>query len=109
MLQRLSFCTYRACVNLFVNDYILQKEASVMKVEQYSDMWVQKYVIRSHFITVFLLQNDSNRFPPRPMTYIVSGSHPHHQRHVWVPSLEVNLKSNKVVVSYSHNIVPLLP
>lgn len=33
-----------------------------MKVQWYADLWVQQYNFRSHFIAMFIYQNNSNFF-----------------------------------------------
>lgn len=54
------------------------------------------YVIRSCFISIFN--------PIGTMTYLVSESWPYQQCSVWVSAHEMDLKSNKIVISNSYII-----
>lgn len=68
--------------------------------------WVMKwpmdiaYVIRSCFISIFI--------PIGTMNYLVSGSWPYPQCYTWVSAHAMDLKSNKIVISNSHTILPPL-
>ena len=75
-----------------------------MRAEQGTDLQVQQYVIRNHFIAMSLQQNDSSRFSPRPVTYLVSGAQQPMKCQPWLPSYGVGLKFNQKVAGYCQNI-----
>lgn len=51
--QCLSLSTHFSAVNLLVNYHVLQAEASLVRGESYSALWVHQFTIRRHFIEVF--------------------------------------------------------
>lgn len=53
---------------------------------------------------MFLQQNRNIRFYPQSLAYLVSGSWPPRQCQEWVPSHGLGLKSNQILVGYSHKL-----
>lgn len=54
-------------VGLCVNCHPLEEEASLMRTDQCTDLWLCHYAIRSHFIPMFLYQNNTSQVLPRRM------------------------------------------
>lgn len=75
-----------------------------MRAKQCIDLQVQLYIIRSHFNTIIIQQNNSIRISTKPMTCQVLESQTLWQCQVWLPFHRAGLQSNQKVVSYSHNI-----
>ena len=108
--QSLALCILSGCgsPHLFPS---LKEAVSLMRAEQDTDLYVLQNATRSYFITIFLLlllllfQNiGSIWFYSRSLSCLVSGLWPPKQCQVWVPSHGMHLKSNQILVGYSHSL-----